>query len=99
MDERLLETMSSCLLFRDIPATEIQRLFSRFPGTTKEYHKGSIIAFRGDDYQNLLILVSGTVSAELHDYSGKTVRIETLPARSAWPPESSSPTNRSCPLP
>ena len=80
MDAAFTNTLAAAPLFRNMERGEIDRLLSAFPGTVKAYHKGSIIAFRGDDYRDLLLLASGEISAELHSHAGKILRIETIAA-------------------
>ena len=83
MDNTDAEIIASCPLFKGITVEEVVELFDRVPYTTKSYHKESLLMIRGDEYDSLKILLKGEVSAEIQDYSGKTIKIENLKAPEA----------------
>ena len=80
MDLYTAEILSKAELFKGLSTQEILRLFRDIPVNPKNHGKGSILAFRGDDYSRLLFLIKGKVSAEIDDASGKTLRVETIEA-------------------
>ena len=80
MDFLTAELLAKTGLFQGISSLQIIKLFNDLPVTQHKHTKGSIIAFQGDDYIHLIMLVKGKVSAAIHDYSGKTLRVETLEA-------------------
>ncbi len=70
-------------LFGGMEPDEIIRLLSPWAAGVREYHQGAIVAFRGDGYDRLMILLSGSLSAELVDYDGRVLKIESLKAPEA----------------
>lgn len=70
--------LKNCHLFDKMQADTITRLFSGGGCTLHSYHSGAIIAFRGDTYSDLWIIVAGRIAAEFQDYSGKVLKVETL---------------------
>jgi CRP-like cAMP-binding protein len=47
------------------------------------FHQGARIAFRGDSYNKLWIIISGYITGEFHDFSGKVLKVETMHAPEA----------------
>lgn len=83
MIESDAKIISSSPLFRGINAAEILHIFNTLTSSTKRYNKGSLVMIRGDEYDDLKILLEGEVSAEIQDFSGKTIKIENLQAPDA----------------
>jgi len=73
-----IELLAGTFLFRDIHPGEIKKLIKTVPVYIKTFEKNSIIAFPGDTYDNLYILLQGTCAAEITDYEEKTLLVETL---------------------
>jgi CRP-like cAMP-binding protein len=67
-------------LFKGISKELLNDLFSQIHYRIKKYSKNDIIAFGGDEYTSLMILISGTVKAEMEDFSGKAIKIEDVSA-------------------
>lgn len=44
----------------------------------KKYHKNAIIAFRGDRYERLQIVLQGSLTAEFQDFRGKVLKVESI---------------------
>jgi len=78
-----LIAVSRCSLFRRIPPDEVETFLSALPGRIKEYEKDEILRFQGDLYPDLLIVLTGQISAEIINLDGKKIIIETLPETSA----------------
>lgn len=72
----ILNNLSKCIIFKKLSHDEIQSLFSSVKYHIKSYKKDEIIAFRGSECSQLLILLEGEVKAEMQDFSGKVVKIE-----------------------
>lgn len=72
----ILNNLSKCNIFKNVPQNEIQALFSLVKYHVKTFQKDEVIAFRGSECSNLLILLEGEVKAEMQDFSGKVVKIE-----------------------
>ncbi|MBU0764819.1 MAG: Crp/Fnr family transcriptional regulator [Bacteroidetes bacterium] len=76
----MYDTLESCPLFSGIGKTDIMKHFSHLFYKIKKYSKGNLIVSSGDECIQLLILLHGTVKAEMMEFSGKTLRIEDITA-------------------
>lgn len=65
-------------LFKDIGPKEINTALKTVSFRVSRHHKDSLIKLQGDPYLELLFILEGEVSAEMQDFSGKTIKIETL---------------------
>lgn len=65
-------------LFKGVSPDEIGKLIAQVDYQKRRYQKGELIAQRGDDYQSLMIVLTGAVNAEMLDKTGKIVKIEEL---------------------
>ena len=83
MIESEAEIISSSPLFAGISVEEILDIFKTIPCSAKSYSKDSLVMIRGDEYDSLKILLEGEVSAEIQDFTGKTIKIENLKAPDA----------------
>jgi CRP/FNR family transcriptional regulator, dissimilatory nitrate respiration regulator len=77
------EILCQSPIFRGIAADDLQKLFSEIHFQIKTYRKNDLIVNGGEVCDRLLIIQTGTVKAEMMDYSGKTIKIEDLSA--PWP--------------
>jgi len=75
--------IAECPLFSGINQEEMEDLLKWISPGVETYDIGSLLRFQGDEYNSLLILLEGEVSAEIQDYSGRTVKIENLKAPDA----------------
>lgn len=66
--------------FRKVPAKILDLWLRTFQPVTKNYAKGTIVNFQGEPYTELLFILSGEVVAEIQDYNGKVLKVETLKA-------------------
>lgn len=73
-----LDALKNCHLFDNMREDQIERLFSAGDCKVHTYNREALIAFRGDVYTDLWIIVEGRVAAEFQDYSGKILKVETL---------------------
>lgn len=78
-----LTVIASSPLFSGIATEELLALFSRITYSTKSYAKDTLIMMRGDKYNELTLLLSGGVSAEIQDFTGKVIKVENLQAPDA----------------
>ncbi len=69
-----------CRLFAGMTASERRNLLARLAYSVRSYREDARIADRGDVYNSLLVLLEGTVAAEMMDYSGKTLKVESIRA-------------------
>ena len=67
-------------IFENISPEEIGTIIRNVHHQVKNYRKGEIIAYSGDIYSNLSIIVEGSVVGEISDFEGKILRIEELKA-------------------
>jgi len=70
-------------VFADVPTEPLSRALSRTSLSVEHHDQGNLIRHRGDACDSLTILLSGTVSAEIQDYEGRVMRIETIAAPNA----------------
>lgn len=72
--------LSQCPLFRGITQGQAEELFSKIQVKIKRYQKNEIVAFAGENVENLYVILKGSVKGEMIDYSGKTLKIEDIEA-------------------
>ncbi|MDZ7794299.1 MAG: Crp/Fnr family transcriptional regulator [Spirochaetia bacterium] len=101
MQEDHLKALLACHLFDGMQRSKVENLFSGEQCHLFRYNRGALIAFRGDVYTNLWILVEGRIAAEFQDFSGKVLKVETLKTSEAvassilFAPENNLPVNLS----
>ncbi len=74
------EQLLKCPLFSSFTHDELEKVLTRDLFRIESYTKGQIIRHQGTQYDDLLVLIEGKVSARFHEYSGKTMLVETLSA-------------------
>jgi CRP-like cAMP-binding protein len=74
------DTLRKNYLFRNISSIEIGTIIREIHHQVREYSKGEIIALAGEEYNQLLIIVKGSVVGEIIDFEGRSLRIEELSA-------------------
>jgi CRP/FNR family transcriptional regulator, dissimilatory nitrate respiration regulator len=74
------DVLADNYLFRNLDKMEIGRIIKEIHHRVKEYNKGDIIAQEGDYYDQLIILIKGSVVGEMMDFSGRVLRVEKLQA-------------------
>jgi CRP/FNR family transcriptional regulator, dissimilatory nitrate respiration regulator len=72
--------LEECPVFKGISENESKELLSDVFYQIRRYNKGDLVAITGEPVKNLYIIITGSVSAEMIDYSGKTVKIEDIEA-------------------
>ncbi len=80
MDKELLKKLTRCHLFDGIALPELHKLLDQQSCRLRTYHEGAVVTFRGDAYEDLWIVLEGSLSAQLLDYQGKILKVETLSA-------------------
>lgn len=83
MENRDIAILASSPLFKGIEVEEIRTLMESITYHILTFSKGEMIMIRGDLYDSLRILLEGEVSAEIQDYTGRTIKIENLKAPDA----------------
>lgn len=67
-----------CTLFREVETHDIIRLLKQHSCRIRKHNSGSIVAFRGDTYSELWIIIKGQLRAEIQNHRGKVLIVETL---------------------
>lgn len=65
-------------LFHSIKESEIERMFSNLRIKETHFRKGEILAFQDELCNRLIILLLGSVKAEMTDPSGRVVKVEDI---------------------
>lgn len=78
--EKSLESLSKCVLFKDIDKKRIQEVLDLIPYAIKTYEKDNIIAIEGDDCNSLGIVLEGDIEIHKSFPSGKIVTINHFSA-------------------
>ncbi len=81
MQREHIDALLKCHLFKDVEAESIEKLYKGRACKVHSYNKGALIAFRGDIYTDLWIILDGALAAEFQDYRGKVLKVESLKAR------------------
>lgn len=74
---RILERTS---IFGPLSRERIREILDTHAFSTSTYDPGQLVAMRGDHYEELLVILTGEMQAELHDVEGHTLTVETLVA-------------------
>jgi len=74
------QSLKKCPVFYGIDEKEASILLNKVHFQVKEFKKNEILALSGDQVKNLYIILKGSVSGEIHDYSGNTIKIEDIEA-------------------
>jgi len=67
-------------LFRGVHENELSTWFENKPYRILTFEKGMFLAHSGEPCNELIVLLSGTVMGEMHDFSGKSLKIEDMKA-------------------
>lgn len=65
-------------LFKTLNETEIEDILQELNITESRFEKGDILAFQDEACNRLIMLLSGSVKAEMSDPSGKVIKIEDI---------------------
>lgn len=74
------QILSYSPVFKGLTPSRIQELLESIPFQLKKYPKDYLVVTMGDPVTHLYILQKGSVTGEMMDYSGKTLRIEDIEA-------------------
>lgn len=78
MDEKLIQKIAACKLFREMSEKEIGLTMATTPFRTKCFDKGELYALAGSECRNVDIVLSGKMMAGMSGPSGKFVKVATL---------------------
>jgi CRP-like cAMP-binding protein len=73
-----LSRIRACSLFHGMHEKQVVSFLKEHSALAKDIAKDKIIAFRGDSYNELIILLKGSLSAEIINEKGKILKVETL---------------------
>lgn len=65
-------------LFKTLNESEIENILQELNITESRFEKGDILAFQDEACNRLIMLLSGSVKAEMSDPSGKVIKIEDI---------------------
>ena len=68
--------LNECELFSGMTEDEIEDLLKGNGYRTKKFIKDTVIMLQGDAYNDLFVVMNGTVSSEISDPAGKRVKLE-----------------------
>jgi CRP-like cAMP-binding protein len=80
MEKSDLLSFSVSTLCRGVDVVELDRLLCTVNCRVESYPRGTLVLLAGSRYDELRLILEGTVSAEMNHPSGKSVVIETIQA-------------------
>ncbi|MFO7756785.1 MAG: Crp/Fnr family transcriptional regulator [Bacteroidales bacterium] len=70
------DVLAENYLFRNLSRKKIGKIIRKVHHQVRKYNKGDAIAFEGDYYDKLIIIVKGSVVGEMMDFEGRVLRVE-----------------------
>ncbi len=70
-DSSLAHRLGACPVFTTVPAERLAAVLQRYRYRLETYEAGAVVAFRGDRYERLMVLLTGSVRTEMNSYSGQ----------------------------
>ncbi len=77
-----IATLLKIPLFRGVPETELERIFAELKIAETAFRKGDILAMQDEPAGRLIILLTGSVKAEMTDAAGRIAKVEDIEAPS-----------------
>lgn len=74
------QDLAAASLFAGISVNEIKALCAEADCSFLEFQEGAIVAWRGDSYERLILLTRGSLTAEIVDEKGASLKVESLVA-------------------
>lgn len=81
--ERAIQNLGRCALFEELGERELRSVYDENRGRIASYDAGALLHLRGAPYEELYIILTGTLRAEIQDAEGHNMTVETLPASEA----------------
>jgi len=75
-----LSAATQCNLFTSVRESELEEVFSRINITESQFKKGTILTMQDEPCNRLIVLLKGSVKAEMSDPSGKVIKVEDIHA-------------------
>lgn len=76
----LAAVLPKTALFEGLETEEVRTILQTYYFPISRYEEGRRVAFRGDPYEELCIILKGSLQAEINDIEGHTLTVETLAA-------------------
>lgn len=73
-----IQEIAKCTIFSGIKPEELESILSSVPTEIKRFRKEEVLATQDESCNRLLLLVKGSVVAEMSDPSGKIVKVEDI---------------------
>lgn len=70
--------LANAPLFIDLTEGQIRSILSSIPFRLRKFSAGSLIAQNGEAVNSLMLVISGLVTGEMIDFSGKIIKIEDV---------------------
>lgn len=77
---QILQALLQNILFRNFSYDELERLLKHINYQVLQFERGDVLVQAGDACDYLMLLTEGSVSGEMVDFSGKTLKIEDIHA-------------------
>ena len=77
-----LSTLLQVPLFSSLEESELERIFAELNIRETQFKKGEILAMQDEPINRLIILLTGSVTGEMSDPSGKITKVEDIEAPS-----------------
>ncbi|WP_080904243.1 Crp/Fnr family transcriptional regulator [Parabacteroides sp. Marseille-P3160] len=77
-----IKEIAKCVLFRGVEETQLQEVLLAVDAEEVPFHKGEVLAKQDELCNRLIILVKGSITAEMTSPAGKVVKVEDIEAPS-----------------
>jgi CRP-like cAMP-binding protein len=74
----ILEKIKGVEIFRNIEVGELKLLIEKLEYKIKKMDKGEVIAFRGDEIKDLIVVAAGEVYTEMQKLNGDSIVVDRL---------------------
>lgn len=74
------DILSQSPVFTGLNPAQLAGLFKDVPSQVRRLDKNMLVVSAGEECSSLIIVLSGSVKGEMTDYTGKTIKIEDIPA-------------------
>ncbi|SHF02384.1 cAMP-binding domain of CRP or a regulatory subunit of cAMP-dependent protein kinases [Marinitoga hydrogenitolerans DSM 16785] len=78
----IVQQFSKMDIFKKLKISEIEELIEKRDIVFKEYNKNVLVKARGEEIDEIMVLIHGKIRAEMTDYNGKNLVIEEINAPS-----------------
>lgn len=75
-----ISVLSKLSLFHSVPLKELERVLTSVPVQEEHFKKNEVLAMQDEPVNRLIILLTGSVKAEMSDPAGRIVKVEDIEA-------------------